>query len=77
MSMYHAMFIIHVQQVAFVGFVFAAQCTGKGPIGALTAHLANPFGDNITKNIGTCVIPESVNVNGLVLPLTCLFPGHA
>lgn len=35
-----------------MGFILQAQATGKGPIAALTSHLANPFGDNISKNIG-------------------------
>ena len=31
------------------------QC--KGPLANLSAHLSNPFGNNITKNIGRCMIP--------------------
>lgn len=38
--------------VAFVGFVFAAQTTGAGPLEALSAHLASPFTNNWTTNIG-------------------------
>merc|ERR1712224_312931 len=59
--------------VAFVGFVLQAQATGLGPIASLSQHLASPFSSNIVKNIGNCVIPESVNVQGLSIPLTCLW----
>ncbi|MEW5303270.1 MAG: hypothetical protein WDW36_005977 [Sanguina aurantia] len=61
--------------VAFVGFILQAQATGKGPIAALNAHLASPFTDNIAKNIGHCVTPSSANVEGITIPLTCLWPG--
>lgn len=62
--------------VAFVGFVFAAQTTGKGPLGALGAHLSAPFSSNILKNIGHCVTPGEVDVQGLRIPLTCLWPAQ-
>ncbi|PNH12496.1 Chlorophyll a-b binding protein P4, chloroplastic [Tetrabaena socialis] len=62
--------------VAFAGFILQAQTTGKGPIASLSAHLGNPFGNNILKNIGTCTVPTSVNVQGLDIPLTCLWPGQ-
>ncbi|CAL5220073.1 g2024 [Coccomyxa viridis] len=62
--------------VAFVGFIVAAQATGQGPLANLTAHLSNPFGNNITKNIGRCMIPSSVDVQGIRIPLTCLWPGQ-
>jgi hypothetical protein len=48
----------------------------QGPLANLSAHLSNPFANNITKNIGTCAIPSSVDVQGLTIPLTCLWPGH-
>jgi len=63
--------------VAFMGFVLQAQATGKGPLADLAAHLSNPFGNNIATNIGTCTIPSSVDVEGIKIPLTCLWPGHA
>jgi light-harvesting complex I chlorophyll a/b binding protein 4 len=63
--------------VAFMGFVLQAQATGKGPLADLAAHLSNPFSNNIATNIGTCTIPSSVDVEGIKIPLTCLWPGHA
>ncbi|GAB4821458.1 hypothetical protein N2152v2_008504 [Parachlorella kessleri] len=61
--------------VAFVGFVIQAQATGKGPLANIADHVSNPFAQNITKNIGNCMIPESVDIQGLTLPLFCLWPG--
>merc|ERR1712014_528158 len=58
--------------VAFVGFVLQAQTTGLGPIASLTKHVSDPFASNLTTNIGNCVIPDSVNVQGLNIPLVCL-----
>jgi hypothetical protein len=57
--------------LAFMGFVLAGQATGKGPLAALGAHLSDPFGSNIAKNIGTCTIPSSIDVQGLTIPLSC------
>lgn len=62
--------------IAYMSFVIQAQATGKGPIAALTSHLSNPFDNNISKNIGHCVIPTSVDVQGITIPLTCLWPGQ-
>ena len=58
------------------GFVFQAQTTGKGPIASLQAHLSDPFGSNWGTNIGHCVTPSTVDVQGLTLQLTCLWPGQ-
>merc|ERR1712025_1166736 len=62
--------------VAFVGFVLQAQATGLGPIASLSKHVSDPFASNLTTNIGNCVIPNSVNVQGLEIPLVCLWPGN-
>jgi light-harvesting complex I chlorophyll a/b binding protein 4 len=62
--------------VSFVGFVLQAQATGLGPIASLDKHISSPFTSNILTNIGNCVIPDTVDVQGLTLPLTCLWPGN-
>lgn len=62
--------------IAFMGFVLQAQATGKNPITNLTDHLANPFGSNIGANIGVCHVPPVVDVDGLKIPLYCLWPGQ-
>ena len=63
--------------VAFMGFVFQAQTLYKGPLAALGDHLADPFHNNWTTNIGTCALPPSVEVApGVVIPLICLWPGQ-
>jgi hypothetical protein len=54
----------------------ASDLSMQGPLANLTAHLSNPFGNNITKNIGRCMIPSSVDVQGIRIPLTCLWPGQ-
>ena len=62
--------------IAFAGFVLQAQATGKNPIANLTDHLSAPFSNNWTQNIGVCHVPSSVDVQGLTIPLTCLWPGQ-
>merc|ERR1712066_818411 len=62
--------------VAFVGCVLQAQTTGLGPIASLSKHVSEPLVSNLATNIGNCVIPSSVDVQGLTIPLTCLWPGN-
>ena len=62
--------------VAFMGFIIQAQATGEGPLANLGSHLSSPFEQNWTHNIGTCKIPKEVTVQGLRIPLTCLWPGQ-
>ncbi|KIZ07395.1 Chlorophyll a-b binding protein [Monoraphidium neglectum] len=60
--------------IAWIGFAFQAQTTGKGPLASLAGHLSDPAGDNWLTNIGTCAIPKTVDVQGLSIPTTCLWP---
>jgi len=63
-----------IAMVAFMAFVIQAQATGKGPLADLADHLSNPFGNNWMSNIHHCVTPSSANVQGINIPLTCLWP---
>ncbi|KAG2439611.1 hypothetical protein HXX76_004963 [Chlamydomonas incerta] len=70
--------------LAFVGFVMAAQVTGKGPIAALQEHLADPFGTTIFSKAAVvpgmavappCKIPTSVTYQGIEIPTPCFLQG--
>jgi light-harvesting complex I chlorophyll a/b binding protein 4 len=52
--------------LAFMGFVMAAQVTGKGPLAALSEHLADP--------LGTTVFSKSAIIPGQVVSLPCAIP---
>jgi len=62
--------------IAFMGFIIQAQATGEGPLANLGSHLSSPFEQNWAHNIGTCHVPREVTVQGLRLPLNCLWPGQ-
>jgi len=66
--------------LAFAGFTMAAQVTGKGPLGALAEHLADPYGTTIFSKAVVvpgqavappCAIPESVVFQGITIPTPC------
>lgn len=60
--------------ISFAGFIIQAQALGQGPLACLQDHLADPFGSNITSNLGKCVLPESVVAAGVTIPTPCLWP---
>jgi light-harvesting complex I chlorophyll a/b binding protein 4 len=70
--------------LAFVGFVMAAQVTGKGPLAALKEHLADPMGTTIFSKAvvtplqavqPTCKIAPVTEAFGVQIPTPCFFPG--
>eukprot|EP00878_Enallax_costatus_P000304 GHUV01000377.1.p1 GENE.GHUV01000377.1~~GHUV01000377.1.p1 ORF type:complete len:264 (+),score=85.78 GHUV01000377.1:141-932(+) len=63
-----------IAMIAFMAFVIQAQATGKGPLACLADHLSNPAANNWVSNINHCVTPSSINVQGVNIPLTCLWP---
>ncbi|CAK0756035.1 hypothetical protein CVIRNUC_002420 [Coccomyxa viridis] len=70
--------------LAFVGFVLAAQVTGKGPLGALGEHLSDPISTTIFSKAVVvpgqavqpeCKIPPFAEYGGIKIPTPCLFSG--
>ncbi|KAG1673212.1 hypothetical protein FOA52_013092 [Chlamydomonas sp. UWO 241] len=66
--------------LGFIGFVMAAQVTGKGPIAALSEHLADPLNTTIFSKavvipgqaVGpACMIPATTVFNGIEIPTPC------
>jgi light-harvesting complex I chlorophyll a/b binding protein 4 len=60
--------------IAFVGFTIQAQALGKGPIACLKEHVASPTTTTVG-HVWECVIPESADVSGVIIPTPCLWPG--
>lgn len=70
--------------LAFVGFTMAAQVTGKGPLAALSEHLADPINTSIFSKAvvvpgsaagPSCMIPPNVVFQGLTIPTPCVGSG--
>jgi light-harvesting complex I chlorophyll a/b binding protein 4 len=72
--------------LAFIGMTMAAQVTGKGPLGALAEHLADPMNTSIFSKTAItpfdvhtlpCAIPDSVTIAGtnVTLPAGCFLHG--
>jgi light-harvesting complex I chlorophyll a/b binding protein 4 len=66
--------------LGYIGMVMAAQTTGKGPLAALSEHLADPFGTTMFSKAvivpgqafaPACAIPSSVVYEGITIPTPC------
>ena len=66
--------------LAFIGFVMAAQTTGKNPLAALSEHLADPWGTTMFSKAAVvpgmavapaCAIPDSVDFGGVAIKAGC------
>lgn len=70
------LFDLSTIRTSLVSHLCPLQSSHAGPLADLTDHLSNPFGANWASNIGQCVTPMTSNVQGITIPLTCLWPAN-
>merc|ERR1711869_104516 len=70
--------------LSFIGFIMAAQVTGKNPIANLTDHISSPMTTNMFAkaaivpgaNVGpSCAIEPTHIFQGIEISTPCFFPG--
>ncbi len=66
--------------LGFIGYVMAAQTTGKNPLAALQEHLADPLGTTMFSKaivvpgqavVPACAIPDHVDFGGVAIKAGC------